>query len=301
MKFSLKDFERFEKQIILKKIGVSGQKKIKNSKILIIGMGGLGTPLLTYLASSGVCNIGIIDHDIVEISNLNRQILFNSNDVGKFKVNQAKIKIRKVYNQIKVKIFRAKIGKKNINKILDDNQIICDGTDNCETRYLINDYCKKNKKILISAAISKFDGHVFKFNFKLKGPCFRCFMPEKPDQENNCGSEGIFSPLAGIIGSLQANEVLKTILEFKDDLDKIRDHENNSGWIHVSQLTKKKAAIVVDGDPIMFKNSTIYSKPIVILKEGRLVKIDKCLDSWCKVRSGKFKGWIKKSNLWGLL
>ena len=82
---------------------------------------------------------------------------------------------------------------------------------------------------------------------------------------------------------------------------KIRDHENNSGWIHVSQLTKKKAAIVVDGDPIMFKNSTIYSKPIVILKEGRLVKIDKCLDSWCKVRSGKFKGWIKKSNLWGLL
>jgi len=219
MKFSLKDFERFEKQIILKKIGVSGQKKIKNSKILIIGMGGLGTPLLTYLASSGVCNIGIIDHDIVEISNLNRQILFNSNDVGKFKVNQAKIKIRKVYNQIKVKIFRAKIGKKNINKILDDYQIICDGTDNFETRYLINDYCKKNKKILISAAISKFDGQLFKFNFKLKGPCFRCFMPEKPDQENNCGSEGIFSPLAGIIGSLQANEVLKTILEFKDDLD----------------------------------------------------------------------------------
>jgi len=86
-----------------------------------------------------------------------------------------------------------------------------------------------------------------------------------------------------------------------DNFRKIRDHENNSGWIHVSQLTKKKAAIVVDGDPIMFKNSTIYSKPIVILKEGRLVKIDKCLDSWCKVRSGKFKGWIKKSNLWGLL
>ena len=91
------------------------------------------------------------------------------------------------------------------------------------------------------------------------------------------------------------------IQDSSDNFRKIRDHENNSGWIHVSQLTKKKAAIVVDGDPIMFKNSTIYSKPIVILKEGRLVKIDKCLDSWCKVRSGKFKGWIKKSNLWGLL
>jgi adenylyltransferase/sulfurtransferase len=219
MKFSLKDFQRFEKQIILKKIGISGQKKIKNSKILIIGMGGLGTPLLTYLASSGVCNIGIIDHDRVEISNLNRQILFNSSDIGKFKVNQAKIKVKKIYNQIKIKTFRTKITKKNINKVLNRYQIICDGTDNFETRYLINDHCKKNRKILISAAISKFDGQVFKFNFKLKGPCFRCFMPEKPDQENSCGTEGIFSPLAGIIGSLQANEVLKTILELKEDLD----------------------------------------------------------------------------------
>ena len=219
MKFSLKDFKRFEKQIVLKKIGISGQKKIKNSKVLIIGMGGLGSPLLTYLASSGVCNIGIVDNDKVEISNLNRQILFNSNDIGKFKVNQAKIKIRKVYNQIKIKTFRTKITNKNIKKVLGDYQIICDGTDNFETRYLINDHCKKNKKILISAAISKFDGQLFKFNFKLKGPCFRCFMPEKPDQENTCGSEGIFSPLAGIMGSLQANEVLKTILELRDDLD----------------------------------------------------------------------------------
>ena len=219
MKFSLKDFQRFEKQIILKKIGISGQKKIKNSKILIVGMGGLGSPLLTYLASSGVCNFGIIDHDRVEISNLNRQILFNSSDIGKFKVNQAKIKVKKIYNQIKIKTFRTKITKKNINKVLNRYQIICDGTDNFETRYLINDHCKKNRKILISAAISKFDGQVFKFNFKLKGPCFRCFMPEKPDQENSCGTEGIFSPLAGIIGSLQANEVLKTILELKEDLD----------------------------------------------------------------------------------
>ena len=219
MKFSLKDFQRFEKQIILKKIGISGQKKIKNSKILIVGMGGLGSPLLTYLASSGVCNFGIIDHDRVEISNLNRQILFNSSDIGKFKVNQAKIKVKKIYNQIKIKTFRTKITKKNINKVLNRYQIICDGTDNFETRYLINDHCKKNRKILISAAISKFDGQVFKFNFKLKGPCFRCFMPEKPDQENNCGAEGVFSPLAGIIGSLQANEVLKTILELKEDLD----------------------------------------------------------------------------------
>ena len=219
MELTFNDFKTFEKQIILKKIGISGQKKIKNSKVLIIGMGGLGCPLLTYLASAGVGNLGIIDHDKVEISNLNRQTLFNLSDIGKFKVIQAKKKIDKIFKAIKVKKFTAKIEKKNIRKILKSYEIICDGTDNFDTRYLINDECKKNKKILISAAISKFDGQVFKFNFKKKGSCLRCFMPEKPEQENNCGSEGIFSPVAGILGSLQANEVLKTILNLKDDLN----------------------------------------------------------------------------------
>jgi len=219
MELTFNDFKTFEKQIILKKIGISGQKKIKNSKVLIIGMGGLGCPLLTYLASAGVGNLGIIDHDKVEISNLNRQTLFNLSDIGKFKVVQAKIKIDKIFRAIKVKKFTEKIVKKNIRKILKDYEIICDGTDNFDTRYLINDECKKNKKILISAAINKFDGQIFKFNFKKRGPCLRCFMPERPEQENNCGSEGIFSPVAGILGSLQANEVLKTILNLKDDLN----------------------------------------------------------------------------------
>ena len=108
MKFSLKDFKRFEKQIILKKIGVAGQKKIKNSRVLIIGIGGLGCPLISYLSSSGVCNIGIVDHDKVELSNLNRQILFNSSDVGKFKVVQAKTKIKEIYKDIRIKTFKEK-------------------------------------------------------------------------------------------------------------------------------------------------------------------------------------------------
>ena len=218
MKFYLSDFKRFEKQIILKKIGVSGQKKIQNSKVLIIGMGGLGCPLVTYLASAGVCNIGIVDYDKVELGNLNRQTLFNFSDLGKYKVFQAKKKIKKIYKKIKVKTYKTSISSKNIEKILKNYEIICDATDNFETRYLINDSCKKNKKILISAAISKFDGQLFKFNFKKKGSCFRCFMPEKPNQVNNCGSDGIFSPIAGIMGSLQANEILKSILKLKDDL-----------------------------------------------------------------------------------
>ena len=219
MTLNLKEFKRFEKQIILKKIGISGQKKIKRAKVLIIGIGGLGCPLLSYLASSGISNIGLVDHDKIELGNLNRQILFDTSDLGKYKVSQAKIKIKKIYNQIKIKTFKIKISKKNIKSILKKYDIICDGTDNFDTRLLINDYCKKNKKILISAAISKFDGHLFKFNFKKKIPCFRCFMPQKPIQEMNCDVEGIFPPVAGIMGSLQANEVLKTILDLKDDLN----------------------------------------------------------------------------------
>jgi len=219
MQLNIKDYERFEKQIILKKIGLAGQKRIKNAKILIIGMGGLGCPLLAYLASSGVCNIGIADHDKVELSNLNRQILFNTSDIGKFKVNQAKSKIHRIYKKIKIKTFKVKISNKNIEPIIKNFDIICDGTDNFNTRYLINDYCKKNKKILISAAISKFDGHIFKYNFKKKGPCLRCFMPDQPLRDNNCETEGIFAPVAGIIGALQANEVLKTVLDLKNDLN----------------------------------------------------------------------------------
>ena len=219
MILNLKEFKRFEKQIILKKIGISGQKKIKKAKVLIIGMGGLGCPLLTYLVSSGINNIGIVDHDKIELGNLNRQILFDTSDLGKYKVYQVKDKIKKIYKQVKLKTFKIKITKKNIKSIIKEYEIICDGTDNFKTRLLINDYCKKNKKILISAAISKFDGHLFKFNFKRRTPCFRCFMPQKPFHEANCDVEGIFPPVAGILGSLQANEVLKTILDLKDDLN----------------------------------------------------------------------------------
>ncbi len=219
MTLNLSEFKRFEKQIILKKIGISGQKKIKNTKVLIIGIGGLGSPLLIYLASLGIANIGIVDFDRVELSNLHRQILFNSEDLGRYKVTQAKLKIKKIYKNVKIKTFNRKISLINVQSILNGYDIICDGTDNFSTRYIINDFCKKNKKILISAAISKFEGQIFKFNFKKNGPCFRCFMPEKPLNENNCETEGIFPPVAGVLGSFQANEVVKTILKLRDDLD----------------------------------------------------------------------------------
>ena len=218
MKITLDHFKKFEKQIILKKIGVSGQRKILSSSVLVVGIGGLGCPLITYLAASGIGKIGIVDHDKIELSNLNRQTLFGISDLGKLKVEQAKKSINKLNKKIKITVFKEKLTSKNIKNILKKFDIICDGTDNFYTRYLINDYCLKNKKILISGAISKFDGHLLKFNFKKKGPCYRCFMPEIPDTKNDCQSEGIFSPVAGIMGSLQASEVLKSILNSKNDL-----------------------------------------------------------------------------------
>jgi len=218
MKISNNDLQRYSKQIILKNVGIIGQKKILKSKVAIIGIGGLGCPLVLYLANSGVGNIGLVDNDKIDLSNLNRQVLFNNKDVGKYKVKEAQKKINKINKKIKVKIFQEKITQKNIKNILSKFDIVCDGSDNYKTRYLINDYCLKHKKILISAAISKFEGHIFNFNFKQNIPCFRCFMPEIPSDEDNCETNGIMPSLAGIAGTLQANEVLKTILKIKNDL-----------------------------------------------------------------------------------
>jgi len=218
MSITKKEFKRFEKQIILKNVGLAGQKKISTAKVLVIGLGGLGSPLLLYLANSGLKNIGIIDHDKVELSNLNRQILFNDKDIGKYKVNQAKKVLTKINKEIKLSVFKSKLTKNNINQIISKFDIVCDGTDNFKTRYFVNDYCLRNKKILITAAINKLDGQLFKFDFKKKLPCFRCFMPEIPDNKNNCDTDGILPSVAGIMGSLLANEILKTILKSRNDL-----------------------------------------------------------------------------------
>ena len=218
MKTNNKDFLRYSKQIILKQVGVSGQKKISSTKVLIVGMGGLGCPVVLYLSSLGIKNIGISDHDKVDLSNLNRQILFNSKDVGKFKVVQAKKFLQRLNKKIKVKAYKEKIIKKNVQKILNKYDIICDCSDNFSTRYLLNDFCLINKKILISGAINKFEAHIFNFNFSKKIPCYRCFMPEIPEQENKCDAEGILPTVAGIAGTLQANEVVKSILDKKNEL-----------------------------------------------------------------------------------
>tara|TARA_B100001057_G_C22769416_1_gene918958 strand:- start:613 stop:1356 length:744 start_codon:yes stop_codon:yes gene_type:complete len=220
MKISSKEYQKFSKQIILKKIGVIGQQKLKSSKVLVLGMGGLGCPLSIYLASLGIGTIGIVDNDKVELSNLNRQIIYNINDIGKYKVDVAKNKIKLINKNIIIKSYKIRVNKANIEKLIKTFDIVCDGTDNFKTRLLVNDHALKQKKILISAAVSGFDGHIFKFNFKKKTPCYRCFLPEIPEQDNNCESEGVIPTITGIMGTLQANEVVNSILNFNSNMEK---------------------------------------------------------------------------------
>ena len=190
--------ERFSRQIILKDIGTIGQKKILASKVLIIGVGGLGSPVAEFLSRAGVGTIGIVDNDKVSLSNLHRQSLYTSLSIGKLKVKIAKEEIKKINNNIKVKTYRFRLDSKNLKKIISDYDYIVDGTDNFKTKFLLNDFCLKFRKILVTGAISKFDGHIFTFNFENKKiPCLRCFFQESNIEDDllNCESEGILELL----------------------------------------------------------------------------------------------------------
>ena len=221
MKFTKKQIDRYSRQIILKKIGVIGQKKLLKASVLIVGAGGLGSPVAIYLAALGIGKIGIADKDSVEISNLSRQIIFSTDDLKKEKSYTAINKLRKINPDIKLYSFNKRLTKKNINQIAKNFDLIVDGSDNFRTRFLINDYCLKNKKILVSGAISKFDGQAYTFNFSNKNsPCLRCFISNTPTNLDidNCEYEGVLGTLGGIIGSIQANEVAKEILGIGDTL-----------------------------------------------------------------------------------
>ena len=214
--------ERFSRQIIIKKIGVFGQKKIIESKVLIIGMGGLGCPVAEFLTRAGVGCLGIIDSDNVDLSNIHRQSLYDINDLKKAKVNAAKKKLKKINPKTKVNCYNVRLNKDNYSKIIKKYDYIVDGSDNFKTKFLINDFCKISRKFLVSGAISKFDGHVFTFDFKNKNtPCLRSFFQEKEISDDilNCEYEGILGTVSGIIGIILANEVLKKILNIGKNLN----------------------------------------------------------------------------------
>ena len=211
---------RYSRQIILKNVGAFGQKKILRSKVLIVGAGGLGCPVADLLARSGVGEIGIIDYDKVSLSNIHRQTLYTTKDVNKYKVDIVKKRLNLINNDIKINTYNKKATEKNLNKLISKYDIIVDGSDNFKTKFLLNKFSLKLNKILIVGAISKFDGHIFTFDFNLKkSPCLKCFYQSEPsDDILNCETEGILGSTANIVGAIQVNEIIKKILSIGRDL-----------------------------------------------------------------------------------
>lgn len=220
-KLNNEHLERYSRQIVLKDIGIQGQKKISLSKILIVGAGGLGCPAADYLSRAGVGVIGIADFDKVSLSNIHRQSMYHSKDIGKFKVDKLYEKIKKINPYVKINKHKVKISIKNVNQIVNKYDLIIDGTDNFKTKFLLNDASMKFKKYFIPGAISKFDGHVFTFDFNdRKTASLKSFYQENEisDDSLNCEFEGVLGTTASIVGTTQANEALKMIMKIGQNL-----------------------------------------------------------------------------------
>ena len=202
----------YSRQLLVDEIGMAGQLKLKQAKVLVIGAGGLGCPLLQYIAAAGVGNIGIIDGDSVDVSNLHRQILFDFNSIGKNKAVESKNKLTVLNPFIEIQAFPLSLESENALEIIQNYDIVVDCSDNYATRFLVNDACVLLQKILVYGSIYRFEGQISVFNFQ-NGPTYRCLFPQLPTEESttNCSLSGVIGVLPGIIGVLQANEVIKLI------------------------------------------------------------------------------------------
>ena len=211
---------RYARHLILPQVGELGQKKIKSSSVLVVGAGGLGSPVLLYLAAAGIGRIGIIDDDKVDITNLQRQIIHSTSSVGELKVESAKRRINQINPEIVIEIFDERLNIMNAEKIIDKFDIVVDGTDNFSTRYTISDCCEILDKPWVFGSIHRFEGQVSVFNLN-GSPNYRDLFPKAPPPElaPNCAEAGVLGVLPGIIGSFQANEVLKIVLEMDGILD----------------------------------------------------------------------------------
>ena len=213
--FSKKELERYSRHLIIPEFNIKGQTALKNAKVLVVGTGGLGAPLLQYLTAAGVGTIGILDFDVVEDHNLQRQVLFSTDDIGKPKVQAAKERLEKLNPYIDFKVHNTYLNSENALDIIQEYDIVADGTDNFPTRYLINDACVLLDKINVYASIYRFDGQVTVFNYQnedgTRGPNYRDLFPTPPPPGlvPSCSEGGVIGVLPGILGSLQANEVIK--------------------------------------------------------------------------------------------
>ena len=211
---------RYARHLILPQVGEAGQKKIKSASVLVVGAGGLGSPVLMYLAAAGIGKIGIIDDDKVDMTNLQRQIIHSTSSIGELKTESAKRRIKQINPEIIVDIFGTRLTIENAKEIIDGYDIIADGTDNFATRYTISDCCEILGKPWVFGSIHRFEGQVSVFNLN-GSPNYRDLFPKAPPPElaPNCAEAGVLGVLPGIIGSFQANEVLKIVLEMDGILD----------------------------------------------------------------------------------
>ena len=221
--FSKSELERYSRHLIIPEFNIEGQRKLKESKVLVVGTGGLGSPLLQYLTAAGVGTIGIVDFDTVDDSNLQRQVLFNVDDVGKSKAETAAVKMKLLNPHIQFKVYNTQMTSENALEIIQDYDVVADGTDNFPTRYLVNDACVILGKTNVYASIFRFEGQVSVFNHLInseRGPNYRDLFPEPPPPGlvPSCAEGGVLGVLPGIIGSLQANEVIKVITGIGDTL-----------------------------------------------------------------------------------
>ena len=213
MELTAEEKYRYSQHLLLEEVGLEGQEKLKKAKVLVVGAGGLGCPILLYLAAAGVGTIGVIDFDTIEASNLQRQILFSTDDLGRSKAKVAKEKLNANNPFIEVISYNEQLTNENALDLFSKFDIIVDGTDNFYTRYLVNDACLIANKPLVYGAIHKFEGHVSVFNYQ-EGPTYRCLFPAPPKAGSipSCSEVGVIGVLPGIIGTQQANEVIKIIL-----------------------------------------------------------------------------------------
>ncbi|MCO5144419.1 MAG: HesA/MoeB/ThiF family protein [Oligoflexia bacterium] len=210
---------RYDRHFLLKEVGEAGQKKLKKSSVLIVGIGGLGSPVALYLAAAGIGRLGLVDFDDISESNLQRQIIYSTADIGKPKVKQAAKHLKELNPWINIKIYQEKLSPKNASEIFSRYDIVIDGADNFSTRYLINDAALIANIPLVSASILGFEGQLAVFNYK-KGPCYRCLYPEPPPSGSvlSCSEHGVLGVLPGIFGTLQATETIKIILGLNNNL-----------------------------------------------------------------------------------
>jgi len=214
MDFSDAQIDRYARHLVLPEIGEEGQQRLLDSRVLVIGAGGLGSPLLLYLAAAGVGTLGIVDDDTVDLSNLQRQVLHDTANVGQSKVESARRRIAEINPEVSVEAHNTRLTPDNALDLVARYDLVADGSDNFPTRYLANDACYLAGKTLITAAIMRFDGQLSTFKaHEGEAPCYRClFGPQPGDPKESCADVGVLGALAGTLGALQANEVVKELL-----------------------------------------------------------------------------------------